>query len=109
MTRKEMEEVIGRGQSVTWRGRLISRVEDLPKASELTEDDPAAAQEELQRLQARQADLEKQIADLKAAQERPQGQESGEKPEDGEETQGEESGGVLGAFRRGPGRPRKEG
>ena len=59
LTLDGMKAVIASGNSVQMpNGRVITKVEDLPKASELAKDDPKAARDamaELQRLQREQA------------------------------------------------------
>lgn len=59
LSHKEMKAVIDGGGSVIYKGRHISRVDDLPSAADLAKGD--AAQE-----QATAADLQQQIDALRA-------------------------------------------
>lgn len=64
LTRAGMETVVKSGQSVGWRGKVISNVEELPTAAELTEGDPAAAAAELAIIRQRVESLKAQEARL---------------------------------------------
>ena len=62
-----MEQVIVRGGSVSYKGRVISRMQDLPSEAELSVGDPVRADQAIDRLQAQIDALQKQVDQLTAS------------------------------------------
>lgn len=67
LTRKEMEEVIKRGESVVYEGRICETLADLPHSAEANKDNPEQLKADLAESESKVANLEKDIAKLKAA------------------------------------------
>lgn len=64
LTRAGMEAVVRRGGSVLHGGRIVTRVEDLPSAAELSQGDQAAEQAARASIDERQAALDRERAVL---------------------------------------------
>lgn len=67
LTHEQMREVIREGGSVLYRGRVISRIEDLPSPAVLAIGDPAKEQEIAHSLQAQIDQLQAQLAQLQGS------------------------------------------